>query len=118
MIKRHYKWLALAVVLLLIAFGVGRALSGRKAQQDAVAQASVAKAQSVVELAASAGLEMPIAEQVVAVIYEGQKVTESVAQLMRRVMKAEPEEVTMGQMGALSGRLCSPRKAGSRSLTG
>ena len=52
MSKRHYRWLALALVLLLIGFGVMRALSARKAQQEAVAQASVAKAQTVVELAA------------------------------------------------------------------
>ena len=53
MTKRYYKWLALGLVLLLIAFSVVRALSARKAQQEAVAQASVAKAQSVVELAAT-----------------------------------------------------------------
>ncbi len=52
MSKRHYRWLALALVVLLIGFGVMRALSARKAQQEAVAQASVAKAQTVVELAA------------------------------------------------------------------
>jgi RND family efflux transporter MFP subunit len=52
MSKRHYRWLALALVLLLIGFGVTRALSARKAQQEAVAQASVAKTQTVVELAA------------------------------------------------------------------
>jgi RND family efflux transporter MFP subunit len=51
--KRHYKWLAMAVVLLLVAFSVVRALSARKAQQAAVMQASVAKTQTVVELAAS-----------------------------------------------------------------
>ena len=53
MTKRHYRWLALALAVLLIGFGVMRALSARKAQQEAVAQASVAKAQTVVELAAS-----------------------------------------------------------------
>ena len=52
MTKRNYKWLALALVLLLlIAFSVMRAVSARKAQQDAVTQASVAQVQSVVELA-------------------------------------------------------------------
>jgi RND family efflux transporter MFP subunit len=51
--KRAYKWLALGLLLVLIAFGVLRALAARKAQQEAVAQASVAKAQTVVELAAS-----------------------------------------------------------------
>jgi RND family efflux transporter MFP subunit len=53
MTKRHYRWLALALVVLLIGGGVLRALSARKAQQEAVAQASVAKTQTVVELAAS-----------------------------------------------------------------
>ena len=52
MSKRHYQWAALAVVVLLIIFSVVRALSARKAQQQAVAQASVATVQSVVELAA------------------------------------------------------------------
>jgi RND family efflux transporter MFP subunit len=53
MIKRHYKWLAFGLVVLLIGFSVLRALSARKAQQEAVAQASVAKTQTVVELAAT-----------------------------------------------------------------
>ena len=51
--KRHYQWMAAGLVLLLIVFSVARALSARKAQQEAVAQASVAKTQTVVELAAS-----------------------------------------------------------------
>jgi RND family efflux transporter MFP subunit len=51
--KRHYQWLAGGLVLLLIVFSVARALSARKAQQEAVAQAGVAKVQTVVELAAS-----------------------------------------------------------------
>jgi len=52
MTKRNYKWLALGlVVLLLIAFSVMRAVSARKAQQEAVAQASVAQLQTIVELA-------------------------------------------------------------------
>ena len=41
--KRHYKWLAVGVVVLLILFSVLRALSARRAQQESVAQASVAK---------------------------------------------------------------------------
>jgi RND family efflux transporter MFP subunit len=53
MSRRHVKWLAAALVLLLLAFGVLRALSARKAQEQAVEQASAAKLQSVVELAAS-----------------------------------------------------------------
>jgi RND family efflux transporter MFP subunit len=53
MTRRFVKWLVLGLVLLLVGFGVVRALSARKAQQEAVAQASVAKTQSVVELAAT-----------------------------------------------------------------
>jgi len=52
MTKRHYKWLALGLVV-LIAFSVVRALSARKAQQEALAQGNVAKVQAVVELAAT-----------------------------------------------------------------
>jgi RND family efflux transporter MFP subunit len=52
MSKRNYKWLALGLVLLLlIAFSVMRALSARKAQHEAVAQATVAQVQSIIELA-------------------------------------------------------------------
>jgi RND family efflux transporter MFP subunit len=52
MTRRNYKWLAVGLVLLLlVAFSVTRALSARKAQHDAVAQAGVAKVQSMVELA-------------------------------------------------------------------
>ena len=38
--KRWWKWIAVAVVLLLVAVLAGRALSVRKAQQQALAQAS------------------------------------------------------------------------------
>jgi RND family efflux transporter MFP subunit len=51
--RRHYKWIGLAVLVLLIAFSVYEALSARKAQQQAVQQASIAKEQTVVELAAT-----------------------------------------------------------------
>lgn len=45
------RWIVAALVLALIAAGVLRALSARHAQQDALARASDAKAQTVVELA-------------------------------------------------------------------
>jgi RND family efflux transporter MFP subunit len=51
MSKRYLKWLIAGLVLAMIAFGVAKALSARKAQGEAVAQASIAKAQTVVELA-------------------------------------------------------------------
>jgi RND family efflux transporter MFP subunit len=54
MSKRYIKWFVILLVLSGIGFGVARALSARKAQQEAVAaQASAAKVQNVVELAPS-----------------------------------------------------------------
>ncbi|MCM2253679.1 MAG: efflux RND transporter periplasmic adaptor subunit [Ramlibacter sp.] len=50
--RASYAWLALALLVALIALGVVRTLGARKAQQEAVAQASAAKAQTIVELAA------------------------------------------------------------------
>ncbi|MBI2771840.1 MAG: efflux RND transporter periplasmic adaptor subunit [Burkholderiales bacterium] len=51
MSKRTLKLFALGLVALLIVGSVVRALSARKSQQEAVAQASVPKAQTLVELA-------------------------------------------------------------------
>ncbi len=51
--KRWWKWALAGIVLLVIAMLVGRALSARKAQQQALAEAGAAKAVAVVELAAS-----------------------------------------------------------------
>jgi len=51
--RRLVKWLVLALAVLLLGIGLTRALSVRRAQQAAVAEASAAKAQAVVELAAS-----------------------------------------------------------------
>jgi RND family efflux transporter MFP subunit len=51
MSSRMIKWTVAVLVLALIALGVGRALSARKAQQQAVTAASVVKEQTVVELA-------------------------------------------------------------------
>jgi RND family efflux transporter MFP subunit len=47
-----WKWIVGALVLLLVVGGALRAVSARKAQQDALAAATAQKAQSVVELAA------------------------------------------------------------------
>ncbi|HSH90738.1 MAG TPA: efflux RND transporter periplasmic adaptor subunit [Ramlibacter sp.] len=63
MTKRHWKWLGLALGLLLIAVLVGRALVARKAQQESVAQAAAAaKVQSVVELAPSDVVKAEVVE--------------------------------------------------------
>jgi len=51
--RKAVKWAVAALVLLVLAGGVLRALSARKAQQQAVATAATTKAQTVLELAAS-----------------------------------------------------------------
>jgi len=53
MMKRWVKWAVALVIALLVVGGVLRALSARKAQQQALAAASVAKDQGLVELAAT-----------------------------------------------------------------
>lgn len=53
MTKRWVKWAVALVIVLLVVGGVLRALSDRKAQQQALAAASVAKDQGLVELAAT-----------------------------------------------------------------
>lgn len=49
--KRGLKWVIWAVVLMAVVLGVARALSARKAQQQAVEQATATRAQAAVELA-------------------------------------------------------------------
>lgn len=51
--KRWIKWTMAIIVIAAIAVGVARALAARKAQQQAVALATQAKAQTVFELASS-----------------------------------------------------------------
>ncbi|MGH9650799.1 MAG: hypothetical protein ACRD3I_10060, partial [Terriglobales bacterium] len=51
--KRWIKWAVTLLVLLLVVGGVLRALSARKAQQQALVAAGVTKEQSLVELAAT-----------------------------------------------------------------
>lgn len=51
--KRWWKWIIAAMVLLVVAALVGRAVSARKAQQQTLAAAGAARTEAVVELAAS-----------------------------------------------------------------
>ena len=51
--KIPWKWVVLALVVLLVAGGALRAISARKAQQEALAASTAQKAQTVVELAAT-----------------------------------------------------------------
>ena len=50
--KRHWKWLLVALVALVVVAGGWRAVSGRRAQQAAEAQLATQRAQPTVELAA------------------------------------------------------------------
>jgi glycerol-3-phosphate dehydrogenase (NAD(P)+) len=68
--------------------GVGRTLAEITGETRWVAE-GVRTSIVVVQLAATVGVETPIAEQVVAVVHEGKRVADVVADLMARVMKPE-----------------------------
>src|SRR5205807_1929632 len=68
--------------------GKGRSIEDIVAETKMVAE-GVKTSKAVVGLAARVDVEMPIAEQVVAVLYEGKQASEIVPALMQREMKAE-----------------------------
>jgi glycerol-3-phosphate dehydrogenase (NAD(P)+) len=68
--------------------GLGRTIEEIVADMNMVAE-GVKTSRAVVELAARTGIEMPIADQVVAVLYEGKKATDIIPALMQRESKAE-----------------------------
>jgi glycerol-3-phosphate dehydrogenase (NAD(P)+) len=68
--------------------GKGRTIEEIVADMKMVAE-GVKTSRAVLDLAASVGVEMPIAEQVVAVLYEGKKAVDVIPALMRREAKAE-----------------------------
>jgi len=68
--------------------GKGRTIEEITADMKMVAE-GVKTSRAVVDLAARVGVEMPIAEQVVAVLYEGKKAAEVIPSLMRREAKPE-----------------------------
>jgi glycerol-3-phosphate dehydrogenase (NAD(P)+) len=70
------------------ALGQGRAIDDIVAEMRMVAE-GVKTSGPVVELAARYGVEMPIAEQVAAVIREGKTVPEAIIALMQREVKTE-----------------------------
>ena len=68
--------------------GKGRTIEEITAEMKMVAE-GVKTSRAVVDLAARVGVEMPIAEQVVAVLYEGRKAADIIPALMRREAKPE-----------------------------
>lgn len=68
--------------------GSGRTLEEIVADMKMVAE-GVKTSRAVVELAARQGVEMPIAEQVVKVLYEGQRAVDMIPALMQREAKPE-----------------------------
>lgn len=68
--------------------GKGRTIDEIVAEMKMVAE-GVKTSRVVVELAAKVGVEMPIAEQVVAVLYEGKRAPEVIPALMQRGAKPE-----------------------------
>jgi glycerol-3-phosphate dehydrogenase (NAD(P)+) len=80
--------------------GRGRTLDDITAETRRVAE-GVRTSRVVVELAAEVGVETPIAEEVDAVLHRGKRVTDVVADLMARVMKAELHGIGIAAGGAL-----------------
>ena len=68
--------------------GKGRSMEEVVDEMRMVAE-GVNSSPAVVELAAAAGVEVPISEQVVAVLYEGRKAVDVLPALMQRNVKAE-----------------------------
>jgi glycerol-3-phosphate dehydrogenase (NAD(P)+) len=68
--------------------GKGRGLDEIVAEMNMVAE-GVKTSRAVVDLAARVGVEMPIAEQVVAVLYGGKRAVDVISALMQREAKPE-----------------------------
>lgn len=68
--------------------GNGRVISEITAETRMVAE-GIKTSQAALELARRAGVETPIVEQVVAVLYEGKRATDALSALMHRVAKPE-----------------------------
>ena len=73
--------------------GKGRSIDDISAEMNMVAE-GVKTSRAVVELAAKHDIEMPIAEEVVAVIYEGKNARDVIPSLMRRAAKTELYGIT------------------------
>jgi glycerol-3-phosphate dehydrogenase (NAD(P)+) len=75
--------------------GKGRTIEDITAEMNMVAE-GVKTSKAVVDLAARHGIEMPIAEQVVAVLYEGKKAADVIPALMQRQSKPELHGIAPG----------------------
>jgi glycerol-3-phosphate dehydrogenase (NAD(P)+) len=75
--------------------GKGRSIEDITAEMNMVAE-GVKTSRAVVDLAARHGIEMPIAEQVVAVLYEGKKAADVIPALMQRQAKPELHGIAPG----------------------
>ncbi len=78
-----------------LALGEGRTLADILQELGEVAE-GVTSARSTLELAAKMGVEMPITEQVYALIYDGKPATEALRDLMTRKRKQELEGIQDG----------------------
>ena len=101
-----------------VALGQGRRLDDIVTEMKMVAE-GVKSTQAVLELAARHGVEMPIAEQVGAVLYEGRTPAEIVPALMLREAKPELrwDAVIVGALGG-AGRAVLDRSRGARTRHG
>jgi RND family efflux transporter MFP subunit len=103
MSRRAIKWLVIGLVLALLAVGVLRALSARKAQQEAVTRAAQNKTQAVVELAPSDVVKAQQRE-----LAQGLPVSGSLRAVNSAVVKAR----IAGELQGLTLREGDPVKAG------
>jgi len=77
------------------ALGRGETIDEIVAAMNMVAE-GVKSSKAVLDLSVRVGVEMPIAEQVVAVLYEGKQASEIVSALMQREAKPELHGITAG----------------------
>ncbi len=101
--KRGLKWVIWAVVLLAVVLGVARALSARKAQQQAVAQTAATRAQAVVELAEGDVVKAQLRD-----IAQGLPISGSLKAVNSAAVKAR----VAGELQGLTLREGDPVKAG------
>ena len=101
--KNALKWVLVALVVLLLAVGVGRALSARKARQQALAATTGAADQGLVELAATDVVKAQILE-----VVQGLPVSGSLKAVNSAVIKAR----VAGELQGLTLREGDAVKAG------